>query len=87
MTEIERKKRGEKSAVIMERMVRGKLRAMGCERFDLGILPDAGDMMLREKQRSICAFSNSVRKKESALSCHAGWAAGPCQTPFKLVTI
>jgi hypothetical protein len=34
MTEAERKKRGEKSAVIVERLVRAQLRAMGCDRFD-----------------------------------------------------
>ncbi len=50
MTEAERKKRGEKSAVIVERLVRGQLRAMGCERFDLGIRRDAGEMILREGQ-------------------------------------
>ncbi len=33
-------------------MIRRQLRAMGCARFDLGILPDAGDMMLREGQRT-----------------------------------
>ncbi len=53
MTEIKHEKRGKKSAEIVERMVRGQLRAMGCERFDLGILPDVGDMILREGQRSI----------------------------------
>jgi hypothetical protein len=50
MTETERKKRGEKSAVIVERLVRVQLRAMGCERFDLGIRRDAGEMILREGQ-------------------------------------
>src|SRR5712692_5519944 len=50
MTEAERKKRGEKSAVIVERLVRVQLRAMGCERFDLGIRRDAGEMILREGQ-------------------------------------
>src|SRR5216683_7821843 len=49
MTEEERKKRGEKSAVIVERLVR----AMGCERFDLGIRRDAGEMILREGQDAI----------------------------------
>jgi hypothetical protein len=29
------RKRGEKSAVIIERLVRIQLRAMGCERFDV----------------------------------------------------
>src|SRR5260370_25170662 len=53
MTEGERKKRGEKSAVIVERLVRAQLRAMGCERFDLGIRRDAGEMILRERQGAI----------------------------------
>ncbi len=50
MTEVERKKRGEKSAVIVERLVRVQLRAMGCERFELGIRRDGGEMILREGQ-------------------------------------
>jgi hypothetical protein len=50
MTEAERKKRGAKSAVIVERLVRAQLRAMGCERFDIGIKRDAGEMILREGQ-------------------------------------
>src|SRR5712692_4065496 len=53
MTEEQRKKRGEKSAVIVERLVRAQLRAMGCERFDLGIRRDAGEMILREGQGAI----------------------------------
>jgi hypothetical protein len=36
VTADERKQRGTKSAVIVERLVRGQLRAMGCDRFDLG---------------------------------------------------
>jgi hypothetical protein len=52
MTEYNNK-RDEKSAVIVERKVRIQLRAMGCERFDLGILPDAGETILREKQRAV----------------------------------
>jgi hypothetical protein len=47
-----RKKRGEKSAVIVERLVRVQLRAMGCERFDVGI-KRAGEMILREGQGAI----------------------------------
>jgi hypothetical protein len=50
MSEEERKKRGQKSAVIVERLVRAQLRAMSCERFDLGIRRDAGEMILREGQ-------------------------------------
>src|ERR1700738_121757 len=53
MTEAERKKRGEKSAVIVERLGRAQLRAMSCERFDLGIRRDAGEMILREGQGAI----------------------------------
>jgi hypothetical protein len=53
VTEAERKKRGEKSAVIVERLVRVQLRAMGCERFELGIRRDAGEMILREGQGAI----------------------------------
>src|SRR5713101_7153872 len=53
MTEQERKKRGEKSAVIVERLVRVQLRGMGCERFELGIRRDAGGMILREGQGAI----------------------------------
>ena len=45
MTADERKKRGEQSAVIVERLVRRQLRAMGCERFDIGIKRDAGEMI------------------------------------------
>jgi len=50
MTEVERRKRGEKSVIIVRRMVREQLRAMGCERFDLGIRRDAGEMILWEEQ-------------------------------------
>jgi hypothetical protein len=53
MTEEERKKRGQKSAVIVERLVRVQLRAMSCERFDLGIRREAGEMILREGQGAI----------------------------------
>ncbi len=62
MTEEERKKRGEKSAVIVERLVRAQLRAMGCERFDLGIRRDAGEMISRSRQPS----SGSVTKTPRA---------------------
>lgn len=50
MTEAEHKERGEKSAVIVARLVRVQLRAMGCERFDLGIRRDGGEMILRAGQ-------------------------------------
>ena len=42
MTGEERKRRGAKSAMIAERLVRIQLRAMGCERFDLGIKRNGG---------------------------------------------
>ena len=50
MTEAERKARSGKSIVIVERLVRQQLRAMSCERFDLGIRRGAGEMILREGQ-------------------------------------
>jgi hypothetical protein len=53
VTEGERKERGEKSAVIVERLDRAQLRAMGCERFELGIRRDTGEMILREGQTAI----------------------------------
>ena len=53
MTQADRKQRGQKSAVIVERLVRLQLRAMGCERFDLGIKRDAGEMILREGQAAL----------------------------------
>jgi hypothetical protein len=53
VAEAERKERGEKSAVIVERLVRVQLRAMGCERFDVGIKRDAGEMILREGQGAL----------------------------------
>ena len=48
--EAERKQRAEKSVVIVERLVRIQLHAMGCESFDIGIKRDAGVMILREGQ-------------------------------------
>jgi hypothetical protein len=53
MTGEERKKRGEKSAMIVERLVRIQLRAMGCDHFGIGIKRDAGEMILREEQGAI----------------------------------
>jgi CHY zinc finger len=50
VTAVERKERGAKSAVIVARLVRGQLRAIGCERFDLGIRRDEGEMILKEEQ-------------------------------------
>jgi hypothetical protein len=50
MTGEERKQGGAKSAVIVERMVRVQLRAMGCDHFDIGIKRDAGEMILKEEQ-------------------------------------
>jgi hypothetical protein len=53
MPEEDRKRRGLKSTVIVERVVGEQLRAMGCERFDLGIRRDAGEMILRERQGAL----------------------------------
>ena len=53
MTGEERKQYGAKSAVIVERLVRVQLRAMGCERFDFGIRRDCGEMILREGQSAV----------------------------------
>ena len=53
MNEEERKNRGQKSAAIVERLVRAQLRAMGCERFDLGVRRNAGEMILREAQGTV----------------------------------
>ncbi|MBV8360838.1 MAG: hypothetical protein JO189_23325 [Deltaproteobacteria bacterium] len=53
MTGEERKRRGAKSAMIAERLVRIQLRAMGCERFDLGIKRNGGGMLLRKGQNAI----------------------------------
>ncbi len=39
--------------MIVERLVRVQLRAMGCERFDLGIRRAAGEMILREGQGAL----------------------------------
>lgn len=43
----------DKSAVIVERLVRVQLWAMRCERFELGVWRDAAEMILREGQGSI----------------------------------
>src|SRR5260370_14307834 len=53
MTEQERKNRGQKSAVIVERLERVQLRAMGCERFDLRIRRAPREMVLREGQDAV----------------------------------
>jgi hypothetical protein len=53
MTEAEQNNHSGRSAVIVERLVATHLRAMGCERFDLGIRRDAGEMILREGQGAI----------------------------------
>jgi hypothetical protein len=65
VTEAERKKRGEKSTVVVERLLRVQLRAIGCERFDIGIKRDAGEMILREGQGAseIEATSNGSAMK------------------------
>jgi len=48
MTQADRKQRGQKSSVIVERPLRVQLRAIGCERFDLDVKRDVGEMILRE---------------------------------------
>jgi hypothetical protein len=53
VTEEERKKRGEQYVVIVERLVRLQLRAMGCERFYIGNKRDTGEMLLRERQDGV----------------------------------
>ncbi len=71
MTEEKRKKRGAKSAVIVERLMRVQRRAMGCERFDLGIKRDAGEMILREGQGAI-EIEESIKwlRHENAKGAH-----------------
>ncbi len=71
MTEEERRKRGEKSAGIVERLVRLQLRAMGCERFDIGIKRDAGEMILREGQGAM-EISAAIKwlRHENAKGAH-----------------
>ena len=70
-TETERKKSGEKSVVIVERLVRAQLRAMGCERFDLGVRRDGGEMILREGQDAF-AVAEAVKwlRHENAKGAH-----------------
>ena len=71
MTEAERKQRSEKSAVIVVRLVRVQLRAMGCERFDLGIRRDGGEMILREGQGT-AAIAQAIKwlRHENAKGAH-----------------
>lgn len=47
------KETGPEIGVIVGRVVREQLRAMGCERFDLGIRRAAGEMILREGQGAL----------------------------------
>jgi hypothetical protein len=71
MTGEERKKRGEKSAVIVERLVHIQLRAMGCDHFDIGIKRDDGEMILREGQETI-QIENTIKwlRHENARGAH-----------------
>jgi hypothetical protein len=71
MTETERKQRSEKSAIIVVRLVRVQLRAMGCERFDLGIRREGGEMILREGQGT-AAIEQAVKwlRHENAKGAH-----------------
>ena len=70
-TETERKKSGEKSAVIVERLVRAQLLAMGGRRFDLGVRRDGGEMVLREGQDAF-AVAEAVKwlRHENAKGAH-----------------
>ena len=70
-TEAERKQRSETSAVIVERLVRAQLRAMGCARFDLGVRREAGAMILREGQDAF-AVAEAVKwlRHENAKGAH-----------------
>ena len=69
--EAERKRRAEKSVVIVQRLVRAQLRAMGCERFDIGIKRDAGEMILREGQGAV-AIETTIKwlRHENAKGAH-----------------
>ena len=71
MSGEERKKRGAKSAVIVERLVRVQLRAMGCDRFDIGIRRDSGEMILRERQ-SAAGIEETIKwlRHENAGGAH-----------------
>jgi hypothetical protein len=71
MTESERNRRGEKSAAIVARLVRAQLRAMGCERFDLGIKRGVGEMILREGQ-ALVEIENAIKwlRHENAKGAH-----------------
>jgi hypothetical protein len=71
MSGEERKKRGEKSAVIVERLVRIQLRAMGCGHFDIGIKRNSGEMILREGQGAI-DIENAIKwlRHENAKGAH-----------------
>ena len=56
---------------IVERLVRVQLRATGCERFDIGIKRDAGEMILRERQAAI-DIEKTIRwlRHENAKGAH-----------------
>jgi hypothetical protein len=71
MTEADRKQRSEKSVVIVVRLVRIQLRAMGCERFDLGIRREGGGMILREGQGT-AAIEQAIKwlRHENAKGAH-----------------
>jgi hypothetical protein len=79
MTGEERKKCGEKSAVIVERLVRLQLRAMGCERFYIGNQRDAGEMLLRKRQ-------DGVGRWRAARFCY--WDRfGRAATPARVIVL
>ena len=58
--------------MIVERLVRVQLRAMGCERFDLSIRRDAGEMILREGQAAF-EIETTIRwlRHENAKGAHS----------------
>jgi DNA primase RepB-like protein len=70
-TAAERKQRSEKSVVIVERLVRAQLGAMGGRRFDLGVRRDGGEMVLREGQ-DVFAVREAVKwlRHENAKGAH-----------------
>jgi hypothetical protein len=79
MTTTQLEERANKSAVIVERLVRIQLRAMGCDHFEIGIKHDGGEMILREGQgaveieKTIKWFAPRERRRRSHLcSARAG---------------
>ena len=69
--ETEQQKHSVEPAVIVERLVRSQMRAMGCARFDLGVRRDGGEMVLREGQDAF-AVAEAVKwlRHENAKGAH-----------------